>query len=353
MLALDPTIFKDIFLVPIYDLGTAREIVIKIFLTLFNGDTAVVMFFLLSGCVLIGTVERDVSRYGLARSAVAFAVRRFLRIYPAMFVCLLAMVLLLGVLPLFVPGAAYPYTLANIIRNFLLIAPEVSGPTWTLIVEMLAAPFLIVAGYLLHRIGAPGLLVFLVFSYLAQTYAWLVFGHAMMSHYLIDFALGCLVPYAPGAWAAALGRRLGWPVLLAAFIAVRAFPLDLNIQAVIGFLFLAVVYHKPPARLVGMLTAGVSQQLGRLSYGVYLWHYIFTIMLYTVVAVGSPYLLANYPVLTGTLAALPIIPATLVIAHLSERSVERWGIDLGHRWSRRILQPTQAAPNLPPAPSAT
>jgi len=352
MLSLDPSIFKDIFLVPIYELKTAREIVIKLMLTLFNGDSAVVMFFLLSGCVLIGTVERDVSRYRLLPSAIAFTVRRFLRIYPAMFVCLLAMVLLLCAVTLIARGAAYPYTTANIVRNFLLVAPEVSGPTWTLIVEMLAAPFLIVAGYLLYRIGVSGLLLFLAFSYLAQTYAWLVFGHAMMSHYLINFALGCLVPYAPGQWAAVIGRRLGWLTLVAAFIAIRAFPLDLNIQSVIGFVFLSLVYHQPPALLAQTLTRPVSQYLGRLSYGVYLWHYILTILLYTVVAVGSPYLLANYPVLTGTLAAIPIIAITLLLADLSERSVERWGIDLGHRWSKRILQGPAAvrAPSMAQTP---
>ena len=61
----------------------------KVVLMVTSGQTAVVIFFILSGAVLFDSLQKD-SKSGLVPLAVKFFVRRFLRIYPAMLVCLFA-----------------------------------------------------------------------------------------------------------------------------------------------------------------------------------------------------------------------------------------------------------------------
>src|SRR5690349_7696347 len=59
----------------------------KLALTVTNGQTAVVIFFILSGAVLFDSLQKD-SENNLVPLAANFFVRRFLRIFPAMVVCL-------------------------------------------------------------------------------------------------------------------------------------------------------------------------------------------------------------------------------------------------------------------------
>ena len=59
----------------------------KLALMVTSGQTAVVIFFILSGAVLFDSLQKDRDS-GLVPLAVKFFVRRFLRIYPAMVICL-------------------------------------------------------------------------------------------------------------------------------------------------------------------------------------------------------------------------------------------------------------------------
>jgi hypothetical protein len=60
----------------------------KVALKLFSGETAVVIFFVLSGAVLFNSLLNNKERF--IPLAGEFLIRRFLRIYPALFVCLVA-----------------------------------------------------------------------------------------------------------------------------------------------------------------------------------------------------------------------------------------------------------------------
>ena len=58
----------------------------KIFLKIFDGEAAVMLFFVLSGAVLFRSLMREED--GIGGVAVKFYVRRVFRIYPALFDCL-------------------------------------------------------------------------------------------------------------------------------------------------------------------------------------------------------------------------------------------------------------------------
>jgi len=61
------------------------EVITKIFLKIFDGEAAVMLFFVLSGAVLFRSLMREED--GIGGVAVKFYVRRVFRIYPALFVC--------------------------------------------------------------------------------------------------------------------------------------------------------------------------------------------------------------------------------------------------------------------------
>jgi len=223
-------------------------------LATFNGECAVILFFLLSGCVLISSIKRDLDRYPAPAAALAFAVRRVFRILPALLVCVVAIVAAIWCLARALHGPVQPYSAADVFNNLRLYRITVHGASWTLRVEMLAIPYLLIAGALFRRFGTSGLLAFLAFAILAYDNSWLVFGFLDLGQNLIYFALGCLIPTSIGRQSAKTEIRLNWPASLMLFLYLRHFfPYTslsaVLVQAIFGFIFLSQVYHAPSPRL--------------------------------------------------------------------------------------------------------
>lgn len=116
---------------------------------LFTGQGAVTFFFVLSGYVLFLSLERADNR---ARDGIAFAVRRFFRIYPAAAGTVLFMTLVYFTTGL---GLDPPsFDLAPVVRNLLLLSVSIDGVMWTLQVEFLAVPLIFLV-YLMGRRFGP------------------------------------------------------------------------------------------------------------------------------------------------------------------------------------------------------
>lgn len=345
ILAFDGGLIKRVLHQPFVDIVSGYDVWAKLWLTVFSGESAVILFFLLSGCVLILSLEKDFDRYPPLRTAVAFTVRRLLRIYPAAVVCVLGIYAVVSLHAWLVPSIPYPYTAGMLLSNLVLYSPDVNGASWTLTIELLAVPFLVVVGYLMHRFGWPVLVVFLGFTVLGRDENALFFGSEWTAQHLYYFALGCMVPYTFGSRAAVFAARLGWLPLLFGFLFARALlPFGFKImllQALLGFLFLALIYHRPPPRLNAFLLLPISQFLGRISYGFYLWHALFITM---VIRVSYPYpeFSARHAVELGLLVSVPSMLVTAWLGDLSERYVERPGIAIGRWLSGLVL--TRARP---------
>jgi peptidoglycan/LPS O-acetylase OafA/YrhL len=88
ILGIDPTQISRILYESILKIDDTYGRATKILLKLFNGETAVVIFFVLSGAVLFNSLRHNTERF--SPMSLKFLVRRFLRIYPALFVCLVA-----------------------------------------------------------------------------------------------------------------------------------------------------------------------------------------------------------------------------------------------------------------------
>ena len=143
----------------------------RVILAVFNGNAAVSLFFVLSGFVLALSLDRDARAF--PRKAIAFAGRRVLRIYPALAVNLVLAAVVLAALA--APTSSPHPTAGDLRANLLLVRFDVNGPTWTMLVELLAVPLLLVCHLVASRFGLRGLL-----AMVALCIAGLFEGHRVM-----------------------------------------------------------------------------------------------------------------------------------------------------------------------------
>ncbi|TPJ32019.1 acyltransferase [Mesorhizobium sp. B2-8-3] len=293
----------------------------KLWLSIFNGTAAVELFFLLSGCVLI----RSLSDIGNPwRAGASFAVKRVFRIYPGLIACVLAAALL----------QAWPISWSEACANMALWSYAVIQPSWTLQVEMLAVPLMLLAGVFTLRWGMWGTLAVLVYTCIARKNPELL-GVQLLSDYGYLFIFGALVPSGLGAFAAKLARPIGWALLLVAFLLLRQFVHGLELlTAALGFVLLALLYHDDRAASSPVLVSPLPAFLGRVSFGLYLWNVLFLNALHNV----PPSWLPSDAVLAGILVSLVIIPPSVFLAAVSYRLIELPGIALGRKLSRAIVK---------------
>ncbi len=84
----DPTMAGRVLGRDFSELKDWYDLLAKLLLIIFNGQTAVVIFFILSGAVLFESL-RQREKGSISSVVGKFLIRRFFRIYPALVVCLL------------------------------------------------------------------------------------------------------------------------------------------------------------------------------------------------------------------------------------------------------------------------
>lgn len=123
--------------------GSKEDLIDKTIVTILNGETAVIFFFILSSYYSI----RSLKKAGSLKDYFLYAIGRILRIYPA-----LCMTLLFWQLIKIAQGD--PFTGADLIKNMMLYDICIHGPSWTLQVEI----FLII----------PAVMVSMLIDYLSK-----------------------------------------------------------------------------------------------------------------------------------------------------------------------------------------
>src|SRR5262245_17810774 len=196
------------------DLSTARDVVLKIMSGLINGETAVIVFFVISGVVIGRSLESRHRAASAGGDFIPFMIRRVLRLYPAHIVATLAII---GLAWLFLAGqppvdqaAADPGTYPamsteaagwlngkvfnplkwqSVAGNLSMASWTMNLVVWSLYAEICAAPFL----PLFHALARRGngwldiavLAVLIALSLLNWQHLW--------SRYLFVFYLGMMV----------------------------------------------------------------------------------------------------------------------------------------------------------------
>ena len=297
-----------------------QDLAQKIILTLLAGDTAVTIFFVLSGAVLMQSLQRETGP--MAGIAARFAVRRVLRIYPMLLVAIAVTALARAAIGQTPSGAA-------IFQNVVLYDATVNGATWTLNVEMIAVIVLLLAFAAYRRFKEVGLvislLVMLALIHSPPAKPYLVYFKPTF----FCFAFGMMIPTRIGNWVYQRLPSLSWPLLLVVMLFVRHIFIGVNrvpslTQELCAALLVLLLYHSNAGALGRFLARPSAVFLGSISYSLYLLNVPLLVF-------AGWQTLADRPVVYGLLVGVGIAALTIPIAYLALIWVEKPGIALG-RW---------------------
>lgn len=318
ILGIDPTLISRVLFERWSKIEGVDGFVAKVALSVFNGHTAVVIFFILSGAVLFDSLRRDAG--GLPALCAKFLVKRFLRIYPPLFVCLLVCWIAFNV-------AGIPRSAKQLLENFLLYDFAVNGATWTLNVEAFGAILVVLAFFGYRAAGDAGII--LVGCSFAAAYLPFFKGYLFyFKPFIYSFILGMLIPTKLGKCVIGWLPARSWPVLLVSMLFARH-----SIQETISALLVGMIYYNSASGLGIFLSKPFSIFLGSISYSLYLFNVLF-LEIVTHHLRTQPMATA-YPVAFGFMAAVPIFVLTVPVACWSFLYIERPSIRLGRKWTER------------------
>ena len=312
------------------------------------GAVGVLLFFLVSGFVIPFSLERSDRR--------GFVVRRFFRLYPTLWICLLVTLSALWV-QAHALGTVVPYGRRAVGANGLLVAPYTRLPwiepvLWSLAVEEL---FYLVAGAVAWRawltsrwvVGGVGVaLAVACFAMrgaaLASPVFWLGFNATYVVFILIGVVAHCLYRrlWAVG-WAVGVGCGL-YGLYLVALHNGPARPVastygPSSVVAVMVFFGLYVVRDRLPYSVW-------VDRLSAISYPLYLLHaingYVLTRALF--LATGNYYV-------SVTVAVLLSVAAAVLVHHVVEVPTNNFGRRLSRRLIGRAAPPVSE--RVEPAPA--
>ncbi|QNT69312.1 acyltransferase family protein [Defluviicoccus vanus] len=297
---------------------------------IFSGETAVMIFFVMSGAVLMGALDREghISRLGMLLAK--FPIKRISRLYPALIVCLAAMYICYETLRIIFPTIYPAASLRNTIINMTLYDTSVHGATWTLKAEILAIPFIIICFMLKRYLGVFGLVLAAAYSIMIIYFPQWSFGTYYLPRWLIyfvcgfiayDFSKSRVVNYVMSGW-------MWVPIVIGAAILRPLLSMQSNIATLIqAFCIMLLVSHLPgksTSPLSRIFSSKMSVFLGRISYSLYLWNVIFlnVLLVPAVKFTSAKENYVEYGIVIGIVAALLSIPFSII----SERWLESSGI---------------------------
>ncbi len=307
-----------------------------------GGFVGVDVFFVLSGYLITGILYREISETGSLRFG-RFYLRRFLRLTPPLLI-LIACVLLAG-------GDRFSALRAALYLNDLL-PPKIDSlnHTWSLAVEehyYLIWPFVLLAILRFAPGRALQICVGLYALAWASRFAGLHFEGAAHIYERLDARLTGLMLGSALALFVAKGHRIGnigrWGVFalvpMMAIVPFNSWDSDLGLSLGIAFTeaasACAIVSIVQAERTFAFLAASPLRYVGRISYGVYLYHCPLTLWM-------TDHGWAWW------LVVIVALPLTLVLASLSYHLVERPLLSLSRPSAARPPWPVLARPARPP-----
>ncbi|MBV8911487.1 MAG: acyltransferase [Acetobacteraceae bacterium] len=327
-----------------------HAVALKVALSLLNGEVAVSVFFLISGIVLFRSLA-GLHRDGLPNAAGAtawrFLLRRAVRIWPVMAVCVVIQSVAFWAFDLCWPHVVPTYTFDELGTNLALLAFPVNGATWTLAVELAGAPVLLLAFFATRRWGWAAVAGFLALAAVPFKYGGVLFHStgliAGLPYLLLGAGIEC-------DWLGPVRRSRAWPVLAGlagpllladvllvpfGFFKMRSVLMMLSLTVLVGS-----VQGMRAGVLLRMLQAPLSQHLGRISFSLYLWNVPIFTLLFGLVGYD---LVREHVLASGLLLGTLTVLLTLPVAEVSERWLERPCIRLGRALTGRGGAPREPA----------
>jgi peptidoglycan/LPS O-acetylase OafA/YrhL len=331
---------------------------------LIQPNSAVILFYVLSGFVLGESLRRRTAASGLGQLG-GFALRRLWRLLPVMWISILfaAPVAMLmrgeafaGTTAWFNQFSSVAVSPAILLQNLLGLSHSINSVLWSIQIELVMIGVLPPLVWLSARTNAVADTIIAGAFYLGALKFWSVLPNAALFAYC--FYLGVALPKFLGNAATARWLGSGFGVLagLALLLPVEYLyvsgrlwlPYKFLIDALVSFQVIAFVLLRLDSDGARFLDRPALVRLGDVSYSFYC-HAMPVLLLVawallTVVpaAVATSDLGATGIVLA---AALLTVAISLVLARISFTLVETPGMRIGRAWSKRI-----AGWGAPPAP---
>lgn len=325
---------------PIQDLTTRRDIGTKIALMLFNGNTAVILFFVLSGFVLTISLDRMT---GSAVDVVGrFVVRRAFRLYPALFACMIFYYLMSVLYAIIgINGFPAPDFLAAM-TNATLFKITWHGPSTTIQGEMLAVPFVLAFFGLYRLMGVSALFVALGYSITAMTNPAMVVWAPNMAAWLLSFAAGMLLAQSGFATIFARTSTIGIVFIAVMLVCERAFVPGLADPTTVGATVLSMalvgaIYYGGNQAVDRVLTHRIPQFLGHISFSLYLMNVPFLLVAWSFTDRHGWY--ETHALETGLIVGTLVAAATMPLAYLVTKYIEEPFMTLGRAVTKPFLPP--------------
>lgn len=317
-------------LYPALDQIETSEIALKLILVFFNGSTAVLLFYVLSGTVLCMSLLRD---EWSPKSVLLFLMRRILRLFPALFICMFVMWFLSAALR--GSGMAFPVvSMDRALLNALLIDTSLHGPSTSIQIEAMATPFILAFAFAYRKSSVVLAVAIFALSIFAIQKPEIVFSLPNMHASTFVFIAGMVVAL---------------PEVRVFFERVTS--LQLCLLLVCAFLFRHLVHLESLPGLIAQvlllstlvgfirwtpvktgfhtfLEAPISQFFGKISYSYYLLNVPVLWLIWFMPVFYAPFAKAG-PVTGGLLSGIVAILFTVPLAYLSYRYIERYFIAFG------------------------
>lgn len=315
----------------------------KITLTVFNGEYAVTVFFILSGFVLERSLQK--SQKVDAPVALRFCIRRLFRIMPA----LMASVALLYLIARIRSATGGPPAPASLEywKNAFLIDTQVHGVTWTIRLEMLAVPAVLAYSLMSRSFGIVGAVLAVLYSLVALQIPTLTLSVFMLHTALLPFSIGMLIAQ-PGARQAfekvGTGTAIGCLLIFLfwRFFVIHEMLLPLVAQTMLGGVVVGVLAYSNNNALTRFFERPFSQLIGRISYSLYLFSPATApLMAWVVSWFLTPS--ASQPLPSGFALGLGILLISIPLACITERYIERPGVAAGSWLTAQLKRGRSAA----------
>lgn len=323
--------------------------------TIFNGSSAVILFFVLSGFVLGLNAEPHLS----VRSYAAFIVRRIFRLLPLAIVAVMFSAIMWRLF------SDQNFSLRDILENALLLHTNIDGPLWSLRVEVILSLAFPLLFFCLTRTGPAVRLTALLTIFFATLTGYT----ASITDYWAAFALGIVVPSFGRTLIEEIGSKVSAWVLLPVFALYTLTPISrtfgwygyqvhLIFWTAGAFYIVSWAMYGRNAVLSRALSHPFAMWLGRVSFSLYVLHY----PIVTIVKQHLAERVSHAGMVQALVTGLVALPLSLVAAEicfwLVESPTRLIGRQVSALFSRqsqtglRSPAPGSALPQMPPAPAA-
>lgn len=335
ILLYDSSLITRILDVPLQSIPGAYDKLIRIVLTMVDGQIAVLIFFTLSGLVLSIALHKSVL-HNLVLVNFEFILKRIARIYPTLIVSVTLFWASFVLLNQLNPDLFQRYAPKDLLNNALLINPVINGATWTLQVEILAIPFILLCFILQKQFGLKGLTILLCYAILTLDNPILripIFPSLLYKN-LAPFICGFLIASEQAeSFFMKIGKDKRFLMLVFCglfFVHLLTRPLSstsILIQLFCVSIFLGEVYYRQFTPLLKILESRPSVYLGKISYSFYLNNVIFMYIFHAVFVAYFP--VQEHPLEFGLLTTAISAVFTIVLSYITEKYVEQPSIKLG------------------------